>query len=207
MYLFARSRSIAPARMRAAVGVAVEAASRVREMTGLTIWVWSPVLSQQITSVAWTTRVEHLSELEAADAKIMASTEFGDWVEQNDALFTGPLDDAVTQVLYGTPSDEPGAYVQVVRAICANGSVAEAMGFGAEIAEASSRITGLSTMFGAGLTGSYGGVVWITGASDLAAVETANAALAANDDWAKLVDRAGHAFQPGVTGSLLRRLN
>ena len=207
MYLFARSRSISPAKMRAAVGVAVEAAGRVRELTGLTIWVWSPVLSRQITSVAWTTRVEHLGELEAADDKIMASTEFGDWVEQNDALFTGPLDDAVTQVLYGTPSDEPSAYVQVAQGTCANGSVAEAMGFGAEIAEAASRITGLQTMFGAGLTGSYGGVVWITGAPDLAAVEAANAALAANDEWGKLVDRAGHAFQPGVAVSLLRRLN
>jgi hypothetical protein len=207
MYLFARSRNISPAKMRAAVGFAVEAASRVREVTGLTIWVWSPVLSRDISSVAWTTRVEHLDELEAADSKVMASTELGDWLEQNDALFTGPLDDTVTQVLYGTPSDEPSAYVQVARAVCANGSVTEAMGFGAEIAEAASRITGLQTMFGAGLTGSFGGIVWITGAPDLAAVETANDALAANDEWGKLVDRAGHAFQPGVAVSLRRRLN
>jgi hypothetical protein len=97
--------------------------------------------------------------------------------------------------------------VQVARAICANGAMSEAMGFGVEIADVASRITGLQTIFGATITGAYGGVAWLTGAPDLAAVETANAALAADDEWRKVVDRAGHAFLPGVTTSLLRRLN
>jgi hypothetical protein len=206
MYLFARRRRINPARGRAAVGVALEGATRVREATGLTVWVWSPVLSAEFGTMVWSTRVEHLAELEAADDKLMSS-EFGDWIEQNDGMFTGPTEDSVLQVLHGTPSDQPGAYVQVARAVCANGAMSEAMGFGTEIAEAASRITGLQTMFGSSVTGPFGGVAWLTGVADLGAVEAANAALAADDEWRKLMDRAGHAFQAGVTTSLLRRLN
>jgi len=207
MYLFARRRRVNPAQARAAVGMALEAATRVREMTGLTTWVWTPVLSPDFGTMVWSARVEHLDELEAADDKLMSSPDFGDWIEKNDALFLGPLEDSVLQVIQGTPSDQPGAYVQVARATCANGAMTEAMGFGVEIAEVASRITGLQTMFGAALTGAYGAVAWLTGAGDLTAVETANAALAADDEWRKLVDRAGHAFQPGVASSLLRRLN
>ena len=36
--------------------------------------------------------------------------------------------------------------------------------------------------------------------------EAANAALAADHDWLKLVDRAGHAFAPGTSTDMLRRI-
>ncbi len=207
MYLFARRRSINPARATAAVGMALEAATRAKEITGLATWVWNPVLSPDIGTVAWTARVEHLSELEAASDKLIGSSDFSEWIEQNDSLFLGPIEDSVLQVLHGTPSDQPAPYVQVVRALCAHGAISEAMSFGVEIAEVGSRLTGLQTMFGATVTGGYGGVGWLTGVPDLDAVEAANVALMADDEWRKLVDRAGHAFQPGVTTSLLRRLN
>jgi hypothetical protein len=207
MYFFARRRRINPGQARAAGGMALEAATRVREMTGLTVWVWNPVFSADFGTMVWTARVERLAELEAADDKLMASTEWGDWIEQTDSMFQGGIEDSVLQVLHGTPSDQPGAYVQVASAVCANGAMTEAMGFGVEIADTASRITGLQTVFGAGLTGVYGRVAWLTGAPDLDAVEAANGALAADDEWRKLIDRAGHAFQPAPMSTLLRRLN
>lgn len=89
--------------------------------------------------------------------------------------------------------------------MCANGSIGEAMGLGIEVADTASRITGNQTMFVAPVVGAYAAVAWLTGVSDLATFESANAALRANDEWLKLVDQAGHAFQPDVTTSLLRR--
>jgi hypothetical protein len=38
----------------------------------------------------------------------------------------------------------------------------EAMSFGAEISEVAARVTGLQTIFGAGVSGAYGGVAWLT---------------------------------------------
>jgi hypothetical protein len=207
MYLFARRRRINPAQGSAAISMALEAATRARELTGLTIWAWTPVLSPEVGTVAWSTRTEHLDELQAADDKLTGSSEFTEWVEQNDSLFLGPIEDSVLQVIHGAPTDQPGAYVQVARAICANGAMSEAMGFGVDIAELASRLTGLTTIFGATVAGAYGAVAWLTGAPDLGAIETANAALMADDEWRKLIDRAGHAFQPGATTSFLRRLN
>jgi hypothetical protein len=61
-------------------------------------------------------------------------------------------------------------------------------------------------MFVASVTGPYGGVGWLTSTPDLGAVEAANEALAGDEEWLKLIDRAGHAYQPGVTSSILRRL-
>src|SRR5262245_17343658 len=117
MYLFARRRRINPAQGRAAVGVALEAATRARALTGLEIWVWNPVLSPELGTLAWSTRVDHLQELQAADDKLSSSNEWVEWIEHNDPLFQGPLEDSVLSVVHGTPSDQPGAYVQVTRAV------------------------------------------------------------------------------------------
>ena len=207
MYLFARRRRINPARMGAAAGAVVEGATRARDIIGFPVWAWASVMSPDVGTAAWTVRVEHLDELESADDKLMSTSDFTEWVEQNDSLFVGPLEDSVLQLVHGTLATEPAAYVQVARGTCANGAIAEAMSFGVEIAEVASRITGLTTIFGTTLTGAYGDVRWVTGVPNLAAVEAGNAALMADDEWRKLVDRAGHAFAPGVTVSLLRRLN
>jgi hypothetical protein len=80
------------------------------------------------------------------------------------------------------------------------------MGLGVELAELATRLTGISTMFVTAVAGAYGTVGWISSVDDLAEVEAANAALSADDEWLKLVDRAGHAFAPGVSSIMLRRI-
>jgi hypothetical protein len=61
-------------------------------------------------------------------------------------------------------------------------------------------------MFVAAVTGPYGAVGWLTSVPDLGAIEAANETLSTNEEWLKLIDRAGHAYQPGVTSSILRRI-
>jgi hypothetical protein len=206
MYLFGRSRRVNPAHTRAAMAVAVEAGSRASGIIGRPVFTWASVLSAELGTVLWTARFDHLDELTAADDAVMADSEFGDWVEQNDSLFSGHTEDVVSQVIHNPPTGEPGPYLTLVRAVAANGSLGEAMGLGVEIADAASRITGRQTMFVATVTGPYGGVGWITSVPDLAATEAANDALSSNEEWLKLVDRAGHAYAPGASTSILRRL-
>ena len=57
------------------------------------------------------------------------------------------------------------------------------------------------------VVGPYGGVAWTTQLPDLRALESAQATLRASDEWLKLTDRAGHAYQPGITTSLMQRLS
>jgi hypothetical protein len=207
MYLFARTRRINPAQARAAVALATEAAQRAGDITGLPIRLWTPVMSGDMNVMVWTGNAEHLVDFEVAGDKLAASNEFNDWIEQNDALFQGPFEDAVLQILHGSPAEEAPAYVLGTQAVPANGAYAEAFGIGVEIAETAQRITGLPMLFGSWLTGTFGGVGWVGGAPDLNAVETANAALAADDEWIKVIERAGHAFEAGGTSTLYRRLN
>ena len=79
------------------------------------------------------------------------------------------------------------------------------MGIGVELAETAARTTGMPVMFLTSVVGDYGGVGWMVTADDLGEVETANAALAADQDWLKLVDRA-EGFTPGTSSIMLRRI-
>ena len=63
------------------------------------------------------------------------------------------------------------------------------------------------TSFVMPVVGEFGAVGWTTQLPDLPALEATQATLRASDEWLKLADRAGHAYQPGVITSLMRRLS
>ena len=207
MFITSRARRVNPAAQRAAVAFAVEAGARARQMLDRPIWTWMSVMSEDAGVVSWSTRTDHLQDTIDIDDTLFGDDDFADWVEANDGHFTGPFVDRVAEVISGTPSSEPGAYVQVASGVCANGAIAEGLSFGVEIAEVASRLSGLPTMFAAPVVGAYGSVMWATSIPDLAALEAGDAKLRESDEWIKLVDRAGHAFQPGVRSFLLRRLD
>ena len=156
--------------------------------------------------MSWSARVEHLADAAAIDDTLMADDDFAQWVEDNDGLFVGPASDAIYQVLHGAPTGPPKQYLQANAAVCANGSVSEGMALGVELAEAVTGITGIPVMFVSAVTGPFGGVGWLSTVDDLAEAEAADAKLAADQDWLKLLDRAGHAYAPGASSMMLRRI-
>ena len=206
MYIGSRARAINQAKGRAAAAFAVEAGARASAITGHEIFVWSTIFSPDAPTVSWSARIEHLADLGAMDDALFAVEGFAQFVEDTDGLFVGPTSDLISQVVRGAPTGPPKAYVQATRAVCANGSLGEAMGLGVEIAETAERITGVPVIFVAAASGAYGAVGWISTVDDLAEVEAADAALMANDEWVKLLDRGGHAFAPGASTVMLRRL-
>jgi hypothetical protein len=206
MYIVSRRRGINQARGRDALATAVEAGARAGEMLGMPVFVWSSLFSIEGAAVSWSARVEHLADAVAIDDTLFADDDFAGWVEENDGLFVGPNADSIWQVVHGTPTGPPKQYLQATRAVCGNGTVSDAMALGVELAEAAAGITGVPVMFVTGVTGAYGAVGWLSGVDDLAEAEAANAALAADQDWLKLVDRAGHAFAPGTSSDMLRRI-
>ncbi len=206
MYIATRARRINQARGRAAIAAAVEAGARASAVTGREVFVWSSIFSAEGPTVSWSVRVEHLADAIAADDALFADEGFAQWVEDNDGLFAGPSSDLISQVVHGAPTGPPKTYVQATRAVCANGSIGEAMGIGVELAEAATRITGVPVMFATAVTGTYAAVGWLSSVDELAEVEAANASLVADEEWLKLIDRAGHAFAPGTSSSILRRL-
>lgn len=207
MYIFARTRGIHPAHARDGVAAAVEAGTRASTITGLPIFVWSSLFSAEVGAVMWSCRVEQLDELITAQDALLASDDFDQFLRERDNLFVGPIADTVSEVVHGAPTDGPGAYIQVVRAVCANGSLSEGMATGVELAEAAKRITDRTTMVVTPVAGAFGSVGWITSFDDLGSMRAANTMLTADGEWLKLVDRAGHVYASGVTTSILRRIN
>jgi hypothetical protein len=69
MYLFGRSRSIAPGHAREAMASAVEAGSRAAQVIGLPVYTWTTMFSPGVGTVLWSARVSSLAELETAADK------------------------------------------------------------------------------------------------------------------------------------------
>jgi hypothetical protein len=207
MYIFARSRSLNPGSFRAGLAAAVEGGSKASALVGQPIFVWTSVLSPTVGTVVWSMRADDLDSLIGVGDTIGADDGFDEWAQGSDALFSGPFTDGVSEVVAGEPTGPPESYLSVVSGTCANGSIAEGMAFGVEIAEMATSITGHRTMFAAAVAGDYGAVTWVTGVPDLNTMADSNRTLSSDPEWLKLVDRAGHAYAQGVTSSILRRLN
>jgi len=205
MYLISRSRFIRPGDDRAAMAAALEAASRVKQISGLDIGVWTTMMSPRSGMVAWTGQVEHLSEVEMATDKLAADGGYLDWVASVDSHFTGPFTDGALQVISGEPSADSPAYAQVATAVCANGAVSAAMAAGVEIAETATRLTGHTTLFCSSVTGPFGAVAWVTGVPDLDALEAGGEATAASPEWLSLMAGIGPSFATGAEVTLWRR--
>jgi hypothetical protein len=158
MYMTGRSRRARTGRSAEASARAVETASRATALTGLTIFTWSTLLSDDTGTLFWTSRLDHLDELVRADETLSASEDFMSWVNSNDELFVGELSDLVLEVISGAPSAPPAPFVMTIRGVAAPGALAEAVATGSEIAETATRLTGNLTSFLMPVLGPFGGV-------------------------------------------------
>ena len=122
---------------------------------------------------------------------------------------SGGLDDGLLQIVHGDPDpNRTIEYVTAVQAVCATGNIGNGMAVGVEIAQQAETITGLPTLFGADVTGPYGGVAWLTGYENIAALETAQQALAADAGWVSLIDSkvaGAYVEEPSITQQLVYR--
>jgi hypothetical protein len=208
MYLFTRSGRFGTGSLRDAMAFTVEVTEKVRQETSLDLHTWQATMSPPLGMVTWGAFVESLEELEAAQDKLAVSEQFTALAEKGGTLFEGPLTDGLASVVHGQrdPNAPLPAYISSARATAANGRLGDAIAGGIEIAEASTRITGVNTMFLVDATGPYGGCRWTSGFADIGTLEQAEAALVADESWIALIDRVGTAYQQGATQAIFRRI-
>ncbi len=208
MYLFTRSGRFGPGSIRDAMSFSVEVTEKVRQETSLDLHTWQATMSPQLGTITWAAFVDSLEVLEDAQDKLAVSEPFMDLAEKGGKLFAGPLTDGLASVVHGEPApDRPlPAYVSSARAVAANGRLGDAIAAGIEIAEASTRITGIQTMFLVESTGPYGGCRWSSGFADIGELERAETALAADEQWVALIDRVGTAYLDGASQTIFRRI-
>lgn len=201
MYLYSRR-----GRLNTFDGVAwaTETAAAGKAATGVETQVWAAVYSPRFGEITWTSWYEDLAALETATDALLANEAYmAKSAEGGQFMVPGAgVDDTLFELVAGEldPEADP-MYVSGVQAVCAGGNIARAMTAGVEIAQRADAATGGSTLFMRNLTGPYGGVSWVTGYADMAAVGAAQTAMAADAGWLELLDSTGGAFAAEVAAT------
>ncbi len=184
-----------------------EITARATAVSGVEINAWMTVGSPNATTIGWSAWFETLSAWEEAANKLAADALYNEALEVGDSLFTGSVTDRLVNLVSPLSADAPVAsYVGTVDAVAANGHIGDAINHGLELAAAATEISGLTTLFGVGSTGPYGGLGWLTGAPDIATFEDAQNRINADPKFLKLVDSGGKFYAPGAQQTLYRRL-
>ena len=190
MYLFSRRVRIGGGQTRNAMEWALAQTEKVNRISGLQVSLYMQVYSPEVGSIGWSTFVPDLATLEAAGDKLNVDDDFVSATDKGAALTVGGAEDTLSQVISGAPDPSRQIeYVTAVRTACATGSLARGMELGAEIAQRAEKITGTPTLFLADVTGTYGGVGWVSGHENIQALEAAQQKLAADPSWAKYLDK------------------
>lgn len=209
MYLFSRRARLAPGRTRDAMAWSTEITEMVNRISGLGVSLFSQVFSPELGTLVWSAFVPDLATLEAAQDKLLVDDAFIAATDAGAKMMAGGADDLLAQVVRGARDPARSYdYVSAVSTVCANGNIARGLAVGAELAERAEQITGSSTLFVAGTTGSYGSVGWLTAHDDIQGLEASQATLAADAEWLDFVDtEAGNAYvdDPSMTTSLIYR--
>jgi hypothetical protein len=209
MYLFSRRVRIGGGQTRAAMEWALGQTEKVNKITGLQVSLYAQVFSPEVGAIGWSTFVPDLATLEAAGDKLNVDDDFVSATDKGAALLVGGADDTLGQVLYGSPDpNRKIEYVTTVQAVCATGNLARGLEVGVDLAQRVEKITGIPSLFLADVTGTYGGVGWASGYESIQALEAAQQKLAADEGWAKHVDKevkGTYADEPSMTTQLIFR--
>jgi hypothetical protein len=185
--------------------------TKVNQITSLDVGLWGSMLSPRLGAISWGCAVEALTDLEDADAKLMADPIYLDLMATGATMIAGEVDDLVAQYVTNPAPDLDARYVMVVQGAVANGALRRGMAVGAQIAERATALADghAATAFLAGVTGGYGSCAWITGATSLHELEQAEQTVNANPEFLALIDeQAADCFLPGATTQeIWRRLS
>jgi hypothetical protein len=210
MYLFTRSARLG-GKITDSIIWASTIAERVRQVTGLTVGLWSQTFSPSIGTVVWSTFVPDVTTLVAEFDKLAVDNGYIELADSGSQfVIPGSGSDSLQVILYG-PEPDPERkveYVSIVRTTMAVGGLAKGVALGIEIAQRAEQITGAPTSFLADTTGNYGGVAWISVFAGAAELESAQMALNTDMSFVELIDsRAPGAYSdhPGATTQLLYR--
>ena len=209
MYLFSRRGRLDGGHTNEALAWATAITEKVNQISGLEVGLWMQVFSPGFGTLVWSTFLPDLATLEAGGDKLTGDAGYVAMADEGAKYISTGLDDSLFQIVHGDPDPNRAVeYVSAVQAVSASGNAANAVAVGIEIAQKAEAVTGLPTMFCTNMTGSYGGVGWLTGYENVAALDAAGQALNSDPSWVTMIDSkvAGvYAEEPALTTQLIYR--
>ncbi len=208
MYIFNRTRQARSSRMLEAIAGGIEAADKVKQITGLDLWVWAVRFGAPVGTITWSTRIESQTDIKIAMEKTIADAAYMDLVQGLDEHFEGQTVDSLGRLVSGTPREEPSQLYTVTMAKMTAGRYREAIEFAIGMQEFMEAELGRPTAF---LTSEYGGfsdVAWLMGHDSMDEVEAASQWVATSEEYHERVHAATGLFIDGSGETrLIERLN
>jgi len=183
----------------AAAAWATEMAATASEKMGAEVALWAAGFGAPRGAMAFTMRVDGLADLQAKAAPLAGDAEYQAKLAEGADIVVGPPQDSLATPLHGDLGDPPpvGAMAVVTNAVIANGQYAEAVGWGIEVAQHVTSLTGMPVGLMMQEYGTFGQLTWIGIAADAAAVDASVAATNGDAEYIKMLSAAGDLFVPG----------
>lgn len=206
MQLFTRQlMTVGPA----AVGWASEIRAAASDAMGTEIGLWAAGFGAPVGAMAFTARVEGIADLAAKAAPLADNATYQDLLTKGAEMVAGPPSDSLATPLHGDLGDPPpvGSYAVVTNATIANGKYAEAVGWGIDVAQHVTTLTGMPVGMLMQEYGQFGVLTWIGISADAEGVDKSVQAMNGDSDYISKLSAAGDLFVPGSgTRSLATRI-
>lgn len=208
MLINVRSGQIATDQV-AGLAFAVDIAEEVENASGVPIAAWTVLYGRPMGTVSWSAQVDAFADLATLTAKLGESSSYLDKVQAAAELWIpGSFEDRLANVVH--TAGTPGAveYVSSLTAVAAPGRAGDAAAFGVEISDYVAQLTGCSLTFCVDAFADMGQVTWFLGYADAEAVDSAQAAIAADAGYQERADATADLFLAGTaTRTLAQRIN
>jgi hypothetical protein len=178
---------------------AMEITEYVNAHSSLKVSLWNVDFGMPIGTLRWTARLESQVELAAATAPLSVDSKYLDLLEAAGDLVAGPGQDAIGDIIYGSPGDPPpiGAVATVTVATAMVDQMAQALGWAVEIAQHVEGVMDSPSLVGTDRYGQMGQITWIGVQQDLAAAEVARGKMTADSSYLGRLAATKDLFIPG----------
>jgi len=178
---------------------ATDMAATATAKMGVQVALWAVGFGAPIGAMAFTARVEGIADLMTKAAPLADDADYQAKLAKGAEIMVGPPQDSLATPLHGDLGDPPpvGAMAVVTNAVIANGQYAEAVGWGIDVAQHVTSLTGMPVGLMMQEYGAFGQLTWIGTAADAAAVDASAAATNGDAEYIKKLSAAGNLFVPG----------
>ncbi len=170
--------------------------SFVSDTIGLEVGLWSVQFGAPLGTLIYSARVDGLAQLSSINEQLMGASGYHERLAKGADFVAAPAQDSLGTPLHGGDGDVPavGSVVIATRAVVLGGRYTEAITWGTDMAIHSEKVTGFPVGFYMDAFGPFGGVSWLSAASDAAEAEAAGDKLNADTEYLEKLSDVGHLF-------------
>ena len=191
-----------------AVPWAIGITEYVNANSDLDVSLWACNFGYPIGTVAWSAVVESQVALADGTAKLLVDDGYFDQIENGRDFATRPGQDFLRELVHGQPGDPPplGSVATITTATALVDRMADAVGWGVEIAQYVTDATGASVSMLTNVYGQMGQITWVGMQPDLAASEAVRLKLNSDMDYLGRLAATKELFVPasGHVGHVTR---